>query len=277
MTAPVRPILRYHGGKWRLAPWIIQHLPPHRIYTEVYGGAASVLLRKPRSYSEVYNDLDGEVVNLFRVLRNPSQARELLRLVSLTPYSRQEFEESYILDGDPVEQARRTLFRFCAAYATGAQKDYGTGFRANVTRSSTTPVHDWRTMDHVLEPIIDRLRGVVIEHRPALDVLRQYDNAESLHYVDPPYVFDSRGGRTAGQVYNHEMTDDDHRALADTLHSLQGMVVLSGYPSGLYAELYYGWHCITRSAHADGARDRIEALWISPNAVQQPSLFEEVA
>lgn len=88
----VRPLLRYHGGKWRLAPWIISFFPDHRIYTEAYGGAASVLLRKKRSYAEVYNDLDGEIVNLFRVLRNPAQARELIRLVALTPFAREEFE-----------------------------------------------------------------------------------------------------------------------------------------------------------------------------------------
>src|SRR5690606_37285917 len=106
-----RPVLRYHGGKWNLAPWSISHFPKHRIYVEPFGGAASVLLRKPRTDSEVYNDLYGEVVNLFRVLRNPTQARELIRIVTLTPYSRQEFEDAYIADGDPIEQARRTLVR----------------------------------------------------------------------------------------------------------------------------------------------------------------------
>lgn len=268
-----RPLLRYHGGKWLRAPWIIQHFPPHRIYCEPFGGAASVLLRKPRSYSEVYNDLDGEVVNLFRVLRNPSQARELARLVRLTPYAREEFDLSWIADGDPVEQARRTLFRFCSSFATGAQKDSGTGFRGNVTRSGSTPVHDWCNTPAMLEPIIERLRGVVIESRPALDVLRQYDNPQTLHYCDPPYVFSTRGVRERGQVYSHEMTDADHEQLATVLHNLTGMVIVSGYRCPLYDKLFVGWQRVDYSTHAQGARDRVESLWIKPGAIQRPTLF----
>lgn len=106
-----RSAIRYHGGKYRLAPWIISHFVPHRVYTEVYGGAAGVLLRKPPAAAEVYNDLDGEIVNFFRVLRNPMQARELERLLRLTPYTREEHELSSLSDCDPIEQARRTLIR----------------------------------------------------------------------------------------------------------------------------------------------------------------------
>lgn len=116
--APRQPLARYHGGKWILAKWILSFVPEHRIYVEPYGGAASVLLRKPRSYAEVYNDLDGEWVNVFRVLRNPSHARELVRQAYYTPYSREEFETSYLASGDPVEQARRTLFRSAAGFST---------------------------------------------------------------------------------------------------------------------------------------------------------------
>jgi DNA adenine methylase len=270
-----RPVLRYYGGKFRLAPWIIAHMPKHRIYVEPFGGAASVLLRKPRSYSEVYNDLYGEVVNLFRVLRNPSQARDLVRQVKLTPYAREEFELSYILDGDPVEQARRTLFRAAAGFAGGAQKMYGTGFRSNVTRPHTTPARDWAGMPQVLEEVIGRLRGVVIEHLPAMEVIRKYDTADTFIYCDPPYVYATRNSRNAGDTYEHEMSDDDHRQLAQVLRSLKGSAIVSGYASALYDdELYPDWTRVQRIAHADGARDRVEVLWISPNVVQQPSLFQ---
>src|SRR3954471_8601570 len=104
MSEPTRPVLRYHVGKWILAPWIISHFPSHRVYTEAFGGAASVLMRKPRSYGEVYNDLDGEIVNLFHVLRGP-RAGELIASLRLTPFARIEFEESYETAADPVEQA----------------------------------------------------------------------------------------------------------------------------------------------------------------------------
>lgn len=271
MTAKVtRPALRYFGSKFRLAPWIISHFPDHRRYTESFCGSAACLLRKPRAYAEILNDLDGEIVNLFRVLRNASQARELIRQVHLTPYSRQEFDESYIFSGDPIEQARRTLFRAMAGYGSNAVQR-NTGFRGNVTRAGTTPVHDWQSLPKVLETILERLRGVIIENRPATQVLVTYDSPDTLHYVDPPYP---HGTRCESGRYRHELSDDDHRELADVLHGLQGHVILSGYACDLYdRELYPDWQRVTRSAHADGARDRTEVLWISPNAVCRPTLF----
>lgn len=272
MAVLSRPVLRYHGGKWLLAPWIIGHFPDHKIYTEAFGGAASVLLRKQRSYSEIYNDLDGEIVNLFRVLRNPSQARELVRLVTLTPYAREEFEESYLLDGDPIEQARRTLVRAYMGFGAFAACGNRSGFRTGMRKSGTSADHDWMHYPKHLEAAIERLRGVTIESRPAIELLQFYDDPRTLHYVDPPYPEAQRGNYGA---YRHEMSDDDHRALASVLHSLQGMVIVSGYACDLYdVELYPDWQRVTRSTHADGARDRIEVLWISPNAVRRPSLFQ---
>ena len=270
-----RPVLRYHGGKWNLAPWIISHFPKHRIYVEPFGGAASVLLRKPRTYSEVYNDLDGEIVGLFRVLRDPAQARELIRLVKLTPYARQEFDLSYITAGDPIEQARRTVFRFAAGFASGGMGKYRTGFRNNTTKAGTTPATDWRNYPAVLAAAVERMAGVTIEQRPAADVIAMFDRPETLFYCDPPYPYSTRNARHAGSVYRHEMTDDDHRQLAATLHACAGMVVVSGYACDLYdRELYADWQRVERATHGDGARDRTEVLWIKPNTVQrQPALF----
>lgn len=264
-----RPALRYFGGKWKLAPWIISHFPPHRIYTEAYGGAASVLLRKSPAYAEIYNDLDSEVVNLFRVLRDPMQAARLIELATLTPFAREEFELCYVPCLEPVERARRTLFRSFAGYGTNAVHR-NTGFRANTTRAGTIPAHDWRNLPAGLVEVVERLRGVVVEQRPALTVLRGYDARDTLHYVDPPYP---HGTRRSGR-YRHEMSDNDHCDLAATLHSLQGMIVISGYPCDLYdVDLYPDWQRVTRAAHADGALDRTEVLWISPNVPLQLTLF----
>ena len=268
-----RPVLRYHGGKWRLAPWIIGHFPSHRIYTEAYGGGASVLLRKPRSYAEVYNDLDGEIVSLFRVLRNPAQARELVRLVRLTPYAREEHGLSYLLDGDPIEQARHTLVRSFMGFGSDGIKRQ-TGFRGNVTRTGTTPALDWSRMPPVLEQVIERLQGVVIEHMPALDLLAKYDHPQALHYVDPPYPHSTRGDDNR---YRHEMTDADHRVLGRLLHDLDGMVIVSGYACGLYEDMFEDWQRVERATHADGARDRTEILWLKPGSVVQRRLMEETA
>jgi len=265
-----RPILRYHGGKWRAAPRIIAHFPPHRIYAEPFGGAASVLLRKPRSYAEVYNDLDGEIVNLFRVLREPVQARELIRLLKLTPFARYEFELSYITADDPIEQARRTAVRSFMGFASTVTGKWTTGFRNNSTMSGTTPAHDWRNYPDALLATVERLRGVVIENRPALDVIREHDSTRTLHYIDPPYPHETRNDRWAGNAYRYEMADDDHRELAGVLRGVAGAVVISGYSCDLYdQELYPDWRRVSFDTMADGAQERIEVLWISPSCDRQ--------
>lgn len=271
---PTRPAVRYHGGKWKLAPWIIGHFPPHRVYVEPFGGGASVLLRKPRSYAEVYNDLDGEIVNLFRVLRD--QGEELTKLVSLTPFARDEFSLSYEKAGDPLEQARRTVVRSFMGYGSGAATGKGTGFRCNSTRSGTTPAHDWMNYPKAMSALVARLAGVVIENTDAARVMLQADTQSTLHYVDPPYLASTRD---TGSDYRFEMTEEDHCALADCLKSLKGMVVLSGYPSSLYQELYGSWLMVSRDAHADGAEPRTECLWMNDAAAkhQQGHLFDGAA
>jgi DNA adenine methylase len=267
-----RPIMRYHGGKWRLAPWIIEHFPAHRCYVEPFGGAASVLMRKPRSYAEVYNDLDNSLVALFLVLRDPALAAELERVVRLTPFARAEFEAAYEHTAEPVEAARRLLVRAAMGFGSAAaNRQHRTGFRGNTTRSGSTPASDWGAYPDLIASFTDRLRGVVIERAEAATVLAKYDSRETLHYVDPPYPHGTRSfkARASGQVYNHEMSDDDHRALAAVLHSLEGMVVLSGYACELYdRDLFADWHRVERDTHADGARPRTEVLWLNPVAVR---------
>ncbi len=270
MNTPSRPLLRYHGGKWRLANWIIEHFPEHQIYVEPFGGAASVLLRKPRVYAEIYNDLDNEIVNLFHVMRDDGLL--LREKIELTPFAREEFHMSYTPADDPIEQARRTLVRsfmgFCSASATG----YKTGFRANSNRSGTTPAHDWRNLPANFEALIDRLRGIVIENKDALKVIDQHKNREdALFYVDPPYVPSTRD---KGADYRYEMSEQQHYELAAVLRQVAGMVVLSGYRCALYDELYADWQRRDRKAYADGARVRVESIWLSPN-IQPPGLFLE--
>jgi len=265
MVSPKRPILRYHGGKWKLAPWIISHFVPHKVYCEPFAGGASVLLRKPRSYSEVYNDLDGQIVNLFRVLRNKELSSELVKLVYLTPYSRSEYIESYTHNDDPVENARTTLFRSMSGFASCSTTGrWVTGFRSNVLRTGTTPAHDWMNFPQAVLEIIERLRGVVIENDDALNVIQRYDTPETLFYIDPPYVLQTRGDRWSSNAYNHEMNDDDHRRLADILKQCKGNVIISGYACDLYDdELFKDWTRAEKETFADGARRRVEVLWMN--------------
>lgn len=285
-AVPTRPVLRWHGGKWKLAPWIIRHFPKHRIYVEPYGGAASVLLRKERSYSEIYNDLDEDAVNLFQVLRDPLKSTRLIQVLELTPFARAEFERAYQACADPVERARRLVVRSFMGFGSDAPNiELRTGFRAQSPKSSRSPENDWLNYPPALETIVQRLRGVVIERRPALDVIGRHDAPDTLHYVDPPYMPETRSqksgrGRLKYHAYAHEMTDSDHGTLLDALQRLTGMVVLSGYPSGLYDETLRHWRRITMAALADGARPRTEVLWINAaaadaiDAVQLPLFME---
>ena len=253
-----RPVIRYYGGKSRISGWVVENFPKHTVYTEAYGGAASCMLRKERAYAEIYNDMNGELVNLFRIVRD--NGAELVRRIALTPFSRKEMNDAYEPTEDPVERARRTISKALMGY--GSDSLYReNGFRGNVNRESSIPAHDWATYPTVLQRIIDRFQGVVIEHMDAIHVLEKYDRPDALHYVDPPYLADAR---QKGHGYVHEMTDLDHVALAAVLNHLQGRVVLSGYPSPLYSELYHGWKRIERKAYACCAKQRTEVLWIRP-------------
>ncbi len=254
-----RPIIRYHGGKHKLAEWIISYFPDHRIYVEPFGGAASVLIRKPRAYAEVYNDLDNEIVNLFQVARD--DGLNLKTALELTPFSRVEFQKSYLPSDIPLEQARRTVVRAFQGFGSNSVNKK-TGFWANSNRSGTTPSHDWRNYPAAFPLIVERLQGVVIENRDACEVMLAHDSPETLHYVDPPYAEETRD---KGGDYKYEMQENGHEDLAIFLKSLKGMVILSGYPSKRYDDLFKDWHREDRAALADGAKKRIECLWFSPN------------
>src|SRR5260221_5449419 len=254
-----------------LAPWIIGFFPAHRIYTEAFGGAASVLFRKPRAkLVEVYNDADGEIVGLFRVLRDPSLSEDLTRSLALTPFARAEFEQSYEPCAGAVEQARRTICRAFMGFGSDSASGATTGFRASGNRQTAHPAKDWSNYPREVLQFRARLAGVVIENRDALDIIRQHDEAEALHYCDPPYPHSTRSPTTVrtSKGYRHEMTDEQHRALAEVLHAARGMVVLSGYACDLYdRELYADWQRHEREALADGGRERTEVVWLNPACV----------
>lgn len=273
---PTRPVLRWHGGKWRLAPWILSHFPRHRTYVEPFGGAASVLLRKARSYAEVYNDLDDEVVGLFRVLRDPAAAARLSEVLRLTPFARTEFLAAYEPTDDAVERARRLIVRSYMgfgsnAHASQAKGHRSTGFRASSNRSGTTPAHDWINYPDALARIVERIAGVVIENRAALDIIAQHDGANTLFYIDPPYLPETRSPANKydlkWRMYRHELSRDDHAALLDRLRAVEGMVVVSGYADPLYDDVLAGWRRVEKETFADGARRRLEILWLNPQVV----------
>ncbi|ENT4348514.1 TPA: DNA adenine methylase [Pseudomonas aeruginosa] len=262
------PVIRYHGGKFRLAPWIIEHFPPHQAYIEPFGGAAGVLMQKPRSHGEVYNDLDGDIVNLFRVLQSAAQREALVELLVLTPYARDEFERAWIFTDEPVEQARRTVIRAQMGFGSAGASKGTTGFRIDCYRQYGTAQQLWARYPDQLSAIGKRLAGVLIENRPAIDIMLAHDTAQALHYVDPPYMHDTRvRGAQKGRYYRHELDDDQHAELLSILNQLTGMVVLSGYPSELYQAHLEGWTMNSTSARISAGRGsdtRTECLWINP-------------
>ncbi|MDB6104112.1 MAG: putative n6 adenine-specific dna methyltransferase protein [Gammaproteobacteria bacterium] len=266
-----RPALRYHGGKFRIAPWVIEHFPPHRTYVEPFGGAAGVLLQKPRAYSEVYNDLDADVVNFFRVLRDPAQLDRLLQACAATPYARAEFEEAWEPVDEPVERARRLTIRAQMGFGSAGATKGTTGFRIDTKREYETAQHLWAMYPDAIANAGQRLAAVLIENRPAIAVMAQHDDPETLHFVDPPYVHSTRVMQ-AGKAgyYRHEMTDEQHVELLDFLNTLTGMIVLSGYRSELYDSRLRGWTRDETQARASAGRGgvaRTEVLWLNDAAI----------
>jgi len=259
-----RPVLRYPGGKFKLAKWIISHFPQHSFYVEPYGGAGSVLMQKPRTQGEIYNDLNGDVVNVFRVLRDPIQAKELERVARLTPFAYEEYHYAYEPCDDPIERARRMIFRSFATIGSDGVTRRGAGFRGlKNNETSVTAAQEWARWPDAIDAFVERLKFVLIESRPALHLLQLYDRENTLFFCDPPYVQSTRPN--SGLMYPFEMSDDDHRELAQVLLSLKGMVVLSGYTSTLYDGLFPGWMKVVKSATAQNGHKRMECLWLSPN------------
>lgn len=242
--------------------------PPHRVYVEPYGGAASVLLQKPPAESEIYNDLDGEVVNVFQVLRDPDSAKVLRERLILTPFARVEFEMAYEPANEKIERARRTIIRSFMGFGSASfNSAHATGFRVYVgTNRQRRPHQDWVSYPPQLSAFVERLQGVIIESRPALDVILRHQTDETLFYVDPPYPLSTRGAVSGvRQKYRFEMSEEDHIALADVMHSVKGMVIISGYSCDLYnLDLYAGWERHEKETMADGANPRTEVLWINP-------------
>ena len=269
VAVPRRPMVRWLGSKWRMAPWVIEHLPPHELYVEPYGGSASVLMRKPRSPVEVLGDLDDELLNLYAVIRDPVAAGRLYLVCTFTPFSDAEFRlamRRLPADADPVERARRMIVRHAMQLSPDVRGEtQGTGFRRYTGSARRVAAADWEAFPEALADMTARLGRVVIERLPAVETIRKHDRPGALFYVDPPYVHATRQEVRKG--YAHEMTDGQHRELLDCLLGLEGMAVVSGYASPLYDEALAGWRRVTREVTDHARQRREEVLWISPAAV----------
>ena len=264
MTNKSRPILKYHGGKWRLAPWIISNFPNHFTYVEPFCGAASVLMRKTKSKIEVINDLNDRLVNVFKVLRDKESSQQLEMSLFRTPCSFSEYLEAREIHRDPIEDARRMIILGHQGHGgTGVSGGKKSGWRRR--SGSGNGSNDWENIHSMVQSWCDRLRGVYIENDNALDVIKRWDSKKTLFYVDPPYVFSTRSKNCQNQGYSYEMADKDHINLHQALCSIDGMAIISGYECDLYDRLYSDWRRIEKEAMADKAKKTIECIWIHPN------------
>lgn len=272
MTAPP---FAYYGGKTTLAQQIVDHLPSHRHYVEPFAGSLAVLLAKPASPMETVNDLDGNLMTFWRVLRD--RPDDLMRVCALTPHSRAEHQAAYDLSvTDDLERARRVWVCLTQGRGNTLRR---TGWRHFQDPSRRGPT----SMPDYLTSYVQRMRGaanrlahVSLEARPALDIITDYGrHTEVLIYADPPYLGSTRSSRQYAVEMSH---DDEHQQLADALLACRASVVLSGYPSPLYDNLYATWHRVEfgtytgQGNHTDSTDRRTEVLW-SNRPLGEPNLF----
>lgn len=200
---------------------------------------------------------------------------ELKKALELTPFSRYEFEKSLLQSDNNFERARRTVVRSYMSFSpTAVQQNISPGFRCTKIHKSANPANDWRNYPNALDATIERLRGVLIENMDAVELMKNHDSEDTLFYVDPPYVLNTRFKKQKTKCYNFEMTDEQHIDLISELRKLKGSVILSGYENKIYAELLSDWEKVSKDTYSDKAKARKETIWISrPKIENQKRLF----
>ncbi len=256
----------WYGGKFSHLEWLLPLLPKAHHYCEPFAGSGAVLLNRDPAKIETYNDVDGEVVNFFRMLRDNPE--ELQRAIALTPFAREEFHRAITGSARGVtdlERARR-FYVLARQTRTGLAQSATLGRWANCKDTSRAGmsgvVSRWLGGIEGLPDIATRLIRVQIENRPALDVIRLYDSPGTLFYCDPPYLHDTRGDSAA---YGYEMKDDEHIDLSVALRQCKGKVAISGYRNDLMDRLYEGWRRFdapAKQAHSI-KQMRFECLWMN--------------
>lgn len=275
-------LIHYHGGKFRLADWIISHFPPHQLYIEPFGGAASVLLRKSPCMTEVYNDLDDRLFRVFNTIR--THPGELAAALALTLYSKKDLHVCYLTDDydkiDDVEFARRFIVMGHLAISSTSMNEM-TGFRSHVNssiRSAPTGSGDYCSQANTFSKlpaavfkIRDRLARVIIENTDYKSLIDRFNRPGALWYFDPPYMPSTRGNSSNKRGYLHSFTKDEHIELLNEINKLNGFVIISGYDNEIYNDLLKNWNKSTKNTICDSRAKRTECLWM--NYTIQQKLF----
>jgi DNA adenine methylase len=264
-SSRVTPPLKWHGGKWYLAPKIVALMPPHIHYVEPYAGGLSVLLAKdPDGVSEVVNDINGHLSNFWRALQDEQTFVRLQRILEAVPFSEVEWRDSdlSIYFADPVEAAAK-FFIHCRQSLAGRMDTFAPLSRTRTRRRMNEQASAWLNAVEGLPAVHNRLKRVAVLNRDALYVIRQQDGPNTLYYLDPPYLSETR---TADDVYSHEMSPIQHAELLDTIRRCKGKVMLSGYPSPLYDTRLSDWmrHEFVLPNQAAGGKQKrrmTEVVW----------------
>lgn len=264
-------IIKYPGAKWSLAEWIVQYFPPHHSYLEPFFGSGAVLFNKTRSNIETVNDLDGDVVNLFQCIREDPE--KLARLLYYTPYSRAVYQDACaVAQENPTLRAVRFLIRCNQGFGFRTNENFP-GWKNDIQgRERAYAARYWAELPDKLFQTAERLRGVQIECRPAVELIRRFRFKNVLIYCDPPYILSARSG--GKRQYRHEMTDEDHLELLAALKAHPGPVLVSGYDSELYGRELSGWHKEATESTDQLSRVRQECLWMNFEPPQQETLFQ---
>lgn len=262
----MKTVLKYPGAKNRIAGWICGYIPKHDVYVEPYAGSLAVLFNKEPCHIETVNDLDDEVINYFRVLRD--NVDELQRLIELTPYSRTEYEKAYEKTDNDIEKARRFCVRCWMGFGNGNL--YKNGFKNGKQTVSPNPAKAWMNLPEVMEIASERLKGVQIECLPALELISRYDTEDVFMYIDPPYLHGTR----KNYLYKCEMKDYEHEELLKALLRHPGKILLSGYENEIYNDYLSGWNKAYKNTRAERGLSRTEVLWMNYDITQgQMPLF----
>lgn len=250
-------VLKYPGAKNRIAPWICGYIPVHEVYVEPYFGSGAVFFNKAPARIETLNDLDGNVVNYFQIVRE--KCEELGTQLEMTPYSRDEYYRAceYNPEDTEIERARKFAVRCWMGF--GCSNLYRNGFRSSQQRRSPYTTKEWRSLPERLLEASERLRNAQIENLPAVELIKRYNTPDVFLYVDPPYLHGTR----KNYLYKYEMTDSDHVELLEVLKDHPGKVLLSGYDNSLYNNLLSGWHKVHKKTQAEAGIARTETLWMN--------------
>ena len=261
----MKALFRYPGSKWSIANWIIQHFPANyekMVYLEPFAGSGAVFFNKKPSAVETINDIDSDIVNFFKVLREYPE--ELKHQLELTPYSREEYCLSCEQSDEPIEKARRFVIR--TIQAIGAKPS--SGWRNHKQMKIGGTACKWAGITDTIDAAVKRLRGdtthlVQIEHMDALKLISRYNYNDVIMYIDPPYMFSTRKCK---RLYSNELSDEKHLELLNLLKQSKASIILSGYSSELYNEYLDGWNTDETTTQTTSAKKAREKIWMNYEA-----------